>query len=398
MSAALEGLKVVDASTMIAAPWAATYLADFGADVVKVEHPGIGDQARRFGTVVDDVGLFWKTISRNKRCVTLDLRQEEGKRLFLKLVEAADVLIENFRPGTLERWGLGPVVLEERNPRLVILRCSGFGQDGPYSDRGGFGTVAEAVSGFAFMNGYPDGPPTLPPIALADGVTSAFAALSVMIALYERDVVGSGKGQVVDINLYEPLMRLLEASVVDHSVTGAVPGRLGNRINSAAPRNVYRTKDGRWIALSASSQRIAEKLFRAIGRPDLIEDPRFCDNPSRVRNVDELDAIIEEWMAGQELDAVMETLLEAGAVVGPVNDMGDLFVDPHVVHRESIIRVEDEDFGQLSMPNVVARFSRTPGEVRHVGPAQGAHNREVFVGELGLSEAELAALREKGVV
>jgi len=388
----------VDASTMMAAPWAATYLADFGADVIKVENPTGGDQVRRFGPVVDDVGLFWKSLSRNKRCVTLDLRKEEGKHLFVKLMEAADVLIENFRPGTLERWGLGPDVLQERNPRLIILRCTGFGQDGPYADRGGFGTVAEAMSGFAFMNGYPDGPPTLPPIALADGVTSAFAALSVMIALYEREVVGSAKGQVIDINLYEPLMRLMEASVVDHGVTGAVPGRIGNRINSAAPRNVYRTQDGKWIALSASSQPIAENLFRAIDRPDLIDDPRFRDNPSRVQNVDDLDGIIEEWMSGQVLEAAMEILLGAGAVVGPVYDMGDLFTDPQVVHRGSIVEVDDEDFGKLSMPNVVARLSRTPGEIRHTGPAKGAHNSEVFVGELGLTEAEFAAMRENGVI
>jgi crotonobetainyl-CoA:carnitine CoA-transferase CaiB-like acyl-CoA transferase len=389
---------VVDASTMMAAPWAATYLADFGADVIKVEHPVGGDQVRRFGAVVDDVGLFWKTLSRNKRCVTLDLRKEEGKHLFLKLMEAADVLIENFRPGTLERWGLGPDVLQERNPRLIVLRCTGFGQDGPYADRGGFGSVAEAMSGFAFMNGYPDGPPTLPPIALADGVTSAFAALSIMIALYERDVVGSATGQVIDINLYEPLMRLIEASVVDHGLTGAIPGRIGNRMNSAAPRNVYRTKDDKWIALSASSQSIAEKLFRAIGRPDLIDDPRFRDNPSRVENVDDLDGIIEEWMSGHALEAVMEILLEAGAVVGPVYDMGDLFTDPHVINRGSIVEVDDEDFGKLSMPNVVAHFSRTPGEIRHTGPAKGAHNSEVFVGELGLTEAELEAMRENGVI
>jgi crotonobetainyl-CoA:carnitine CoA-transferase CaiB-like acyl-CoA transferase len=398
VTAALEGLRIVDASTMMAAPWAATYLADFGADVIKVEHPTAGDQVRHFGPVVDDVGLFWKTLSRNKRCVTLDLRKEEGARLFLKLMEAADVLIENFRPGTLERWGLGPDVLQERNPKLIILRCTGFGQDGPYAARGGFGTVAEAMSGFAFMNGYPDGPPTLPPIALADGVTSAFAALSVMIALYERDFVGGATGQTIDMNLYEPLMRLIEASVVDYSVTGTVPGRLGNRINSAAPRNVYRTADDKWVALSASSQSIAENLFRAIGRPDLIDDPRFRDNPSRVRYVDDLDGIIEAWMAGQPLSAVMEILLEAGAVVGPVYDMADLFADPQVVHRDSIVEVDDEDFGTVSMPNVVARFSRTPGEIRHTGPSKGTHNIEVFVGELGLSEAEFAAMREDGVI
>jgi len=394
----LSGLKVIDCSTMLAAPWAAAYLGDFGAEVIKIEHPKSGDPLRRFGVVKDDVGIVWKTFSRNKKCITLNLNQELGRQLFLKLISIADVLIENFRPGTLEKWGLGWNELNAQNPRLVMLRCTGFGQEGPYSERGGFGTVAEAMSGFASMNGYPDSSPTLPPIALADGVTGIQAALSVMIAIYERDVRGSGLGQVIDINIYEPLMRLMETSIVEHSVTGVVPGRVGNRINSAAPRNVYRAKDGRWVALSASAQSIAENVFNAIGRPDLIHDSRFCDNPSRVKNVEELDQIIGAWIGKHDMDDVVQTLLAAGAVVGPIYGIDELLKDPHVLYRQSLIEVEDKDFGKVTMPNVVAKFSRTPGAVKFTGSGKGEHNREVFSGILGLSIEEIKALKDRGAI
>lgn len=396
--APLQGLKVIDCATMMAAPWAATYLGDYGAEVIKVEHPKTGDQSRRFGAVKDDVGIFWKTLSRNKKSITLNLNSEEGRKLFLRLVKDADVLIENFRPGTLEKWGLSWTVLEEANPKLIMLRVSGFGQEGPYAKRGGFGTVAEAMSGFASMNGYPDSSPTLPPIALADGVTSIYAAMAIMIAVYERDVLGSGRGQIIDMSLYEPLMRLMEASIVEHSVLGTVPGRVGNRINSAAPRNVYKAKDGRWVALSASSQPIAENVFRAIGKPELINDPRFLDNPTRVKNVDELDEIIANWFAEHEMKEAVDLLLAAGAVVGPVYDIDQLFTDPQILHRHSLIKLEDKDFGKVTMPNVVAKFSRTPGTVKSTGPSQGEHNREIYSGKLGLTEEEMAKLKENGII
>ncbi len=382
---------------MMAAPWAATYLADFGAEVIKIEHPKTGDQVRRFGGVKDGKGFFWKTLSRNKKCVTLNLSKDEGKALLLRLLKHTDVFIENFRPGTLERWGLGWDVLHEANRRLIVLRCSGFGQSGPYAERAGFGSIAEGMCGFAALNGYPDSPPTLPPIALADGVTSVFAALCVMVAVYERDVLGSGEGQVIDISLYEPLMRFMEAYIVEYGVLGTVPGRAGNRIASAAPRNVYQTADGRWVSLSASAQPIAENVFRAIGRPELITDPRFCDNPSRVKHVDELDAIIGEWMSRHTAQEVMDTLLSAGAVVGPIYSIDQLFADPQVVHRQSLVEVDDPDFGKVTMPNVVARFSRTPGRIAFTGPDKGQHNKEIYGGLLGLSDEELARLAESEV-
>lgn len=393
----LRGLKVLDCATLMAAPWAATYLGDYGAEVIKIEHPIKGDTSRSFGAVKDNVGVFWKTLARNKKCITLNLGVEEGKNLFLQLIKEADVLIENFRPGTLEKWGLDWKVLSEVNPRLILLRCSGFGQEGPYSKRGGFGTVAEGLSGFAGMNGWPDGPPTLPPNALADGVTSVQAALAIMIAIYERDVLGSGMGQVLDISLYEPLMRLMEASIVEYSVLGTIPQRVGNRLSSAAPRNAYITKDGEWVALSASAQPIAVNVFKAIGQPDLINDPRFCDNPTRVKNVEVLDEIVGGWIKEHSLQEVMSTFMEVGAVVGPIYNIDQLFEDEHFKYRKSLVEVEDPDFGHVTMPNVTTKFSRTPGEIRHTGASKGEHNEEIFK-QMGLSEDQIKELITRGII
>lgn len=398
MTMPLMGLTIIDCATHMAAPWAATYLGDYGADVIKIEHPKTGDTARSFGAVKDGVGVFWKTLARNKKCITLNLGVEEGRNIFLNLIEKADVLIENFRPGTLEKWGLSWDILSEKNPRLILLRCSGFGQEGPYSKRGGFGTVAEGMSGFAAVNGHPDGPPTLPPNALADGVTSIHAALAIMTAIYERDVLGSGKGQVIDISLYEPLMRLMEESIVAHSVLGTIPKRMGNRLPSAAPRNAYITKDSQWVALSASAQPIAEKVFHAIGRPELITDPRFVDNPSRVKNVEELDQIIGDWIKEHPMDEVIDTFLKAGAVIGPIYNVDQISKDPHFQYRQSILTLEDKDFGSVTMPNVTARFSRTPGSIRHTGASKGEHNHEIYQDLLGLSSAEIEQLRANGVI
>lgn len=398
MTMPLKGLTVIDCATHMAAPWAATYLGDYGAEVIKIEHPKTGDTARTFGAVKDGIGVFWKTLARNKKCITLNLGVDEGREIFLNLIAKADILIENFRPGTLEKWGLSWDILSEKNPRLILLRCSGFGQEGPYSKRGGFGTVAEGMSGFAAANGHPDGPPTLPPNALADGVTSIHAALAIMTAVYERDVLGSGRGQVIDISLYEPLMRLMEASMVEYSILGTIPQRMGNRLPSAAPRNAYITKDFQWVAISASAQPIAEKVFHAIGRPELIQDARFCDNPSRVENVDELDAIVGGWIKERPMQEVIDTFLNAGAVIGPIYTVDQIFQDPHFLHRESIVTLEDKDFGSVTMPNVTAKFSRTPGSIRHTGASKGEHNNEIYQEVLGLSVEEIQQLRLKGVI
>jgi formyl-CoA transferase len=394
----LKGLKILDIATMIAAPLAATYMGDFGAEVIKIEHPVSGDNVRKFGAVKDGKGVYWKSLARNKKCITLELKKPEGQELFLKLVAWADVLIENFRPGTMEKWGLGWEVLKAANPSLIWLRVSGFGQEGPYAARAGFGTVAEGMSGFAAINGYPDGPPTLPPLALADGVCSAFAAYATMVAIYERDLLGSKKGQIIDISLYEPLMRLMEVCLLEYSVLGLIPQRMGNRIASSAPRNSYRTKEGKWICLSGSAQPITENLFQAMGRPDLIADPRFCDNANRVKNVDELDVIVGEWIGRHSMDEVVARLMAAGAVVGPIYEVDQIFADEHIKLRESFVQVPDKDFGPISMPNIFAKLSRTPGSIQFSGEDKGAHNQEIYCGLLGLSLEELRGLQEKEVI
>ncbi len=397
-SLALEGLKVLDISTMMAAPWAATYLADYGAEVIKIEHPQIGDHVRRWGGQKDGESLFWKSIGRNKKCITLNLGTTEGQSLFKRLVKDADVLIENFRPGTLKRWNLGPDELSLINPRLITLSVTGFGQSGPYCQRAGFGTVAEGMSGFAFSTGYPDSPPTLPSIPLADGVCSVFGALAVMTAVYERDVLGSGKGQSIDISLYEPLLRFLESQIIEYDQLGTIRERLGNGTADASPRNVYGTKDNKWVALSASAQPVAERLFKAIGREDLVEDERYSTNASRAERSEELDKIVGSWIAERNMDEVVEILTSSGAVVGPVYNMKQILEDPHFIYRDTVVAVNDSDLGKVRMANVVAKFSRTPGKIKHTGQKKGAHNKEIFENYLGLSTEEIEELRQKGVI
>ncbi len=394
----LEGLKVLDIATMMAAPWAATYLADFGAEVIKIEHPEFGDHSRRFGRSKNGIPLFWKTIGRNKETVTLKLSVPEGQEIFKELIKECDILIENFRPGTLEKWNIGWDVLTKINPRLIMLRTTGFGQDGPYAKRGGFGTIAEAMSGFAASTGLPDGAPTLPSLPLADGVCSIFGALSVLTAVYERDILGSSKGQFIDICLYEPLMRLMEFQILEYDQLGLVAHRKGNRSDSAAPRNSYLTRDGKWVALSASAQPIAENVFRAIGKEELITDPRFKDNKSRLENVVELDSIVGSWIAEHDMDDVISTFNKSGAIIGPMYDMSQIFQDPHFAFRQSLVKVKDKDFGDVTMPNIVSRFSRTPGKIKHSGRGLGEDNETVYQKYLGFSKEKLAELKSKGVI
>ncbi|HZJ10497.1 MAG TPA: CoA transferase, partial [Trueperaceae bacterium] len=304
----LAGLRIVDMATMMAAPWAATFLADYGADVIKVEHPTSGDHARQFGLSKDGEPVFWKSLARNKRSLCLDLKSEQGRGVFERLVSDADVVIENFRPGVMARLGLDYETLSALNPRLVMLSVTGYGQDGPYADRPGFGTLIEAMSGFAYSNGHPYGPPTLPAIPLADGVAGAFGALSVMIALRERDGdgtpdSGSGRGQHLDMSLFEPLARLMEGHVLEYSALGIVRQRLGNGSLTSAPRNAYQAADGGWVALSASAQPVFERLMNAVGRPELVDDPRFASNHVRIENREALDEVLQEWI-GQLGDVV----------------------------------------------------------------------------------------------
>lgn len=393
---ALDGVRVLDIATMAAAPWSAAYLAEFGADVLKVEAPVVGDHQRRWGTPKNGEGLSWKSMGRNKRSVTLSLSKPQGAALFKRLVADVDVVIENFRPGTLERWGIGYETLREINPRLVLLRVTGFGQTGPYRERPGFGTLAESLTGFASLNGHPDGPPTLPNMPLADGVAGIMGAYAVMLALYWRDAQG-GTGQVIDLSLCEPLLRLIEPSLLDYDQFGIVRGRIGNRSDHVAPRNTYQCGDGKWLSISASAQSIFERLMDAIGRPELRVDPRFAVNAARVRHVDELDAIIGQWIRQHPREQALRLLEEAQVAAAPVYDIDEVFADPQFQARESLVELEDPCLGPIRLVNVAPRLSATPGAVRTTGPALGAHNAEVY-GALGLSAEEIEALRAEGVI
>ena len=392
----LEGLRVVDAATLFAGPMVATLLGDFGADVIKVEHPA-GDSLRNLGWEKDGVSLWWAVVNRNKRAVTLKLSHDLGRRALLRLVEGADVLVENFRPGTMERWGLGWDDLREINPRLVMVRVTGFGQTGPYRERAGFGTLAESMSGFAHMNGHPDGPPTLPPFALADGIAGISGAFLTMAALRARETE-AGVGQMIDLSIYEPIFWLLgpQASVFDQ--LGVAQGRSGNRAPFTAPRNAYLSRDGVWLGLSASSQSTAERTVNLVGHPELAEQEWFANHTGRLQHQDELDEVIGAWVAERDADEVVATFGAAGAAIAPILDIAGIFEDPQYAHNESVTTVEDPVLGPVRMQNLVGRLSATPGQVRTTGPALGRHNEEILGGLIGYGEAELRHMAEEGVI
>jgi crotonobetainyl-CoA:carnitine CoA-transferase CaiB-like acyl-CoA transferase len=392
----LAGIRVLDVSTVYAAPITAMLLGDFGADVIKVEHPN-GDPARTHGWNREGHGLWWKVISRNKRTVTLNLGKPEGQDILRRLVADADVLVENFRPGVMEKWGLGPDVLLEVNPRLVMLRVTGFGQTGPYAQRRAFGTLMEAMSGFAHQTGQEDGPPTLPPFGLADGVAGISGALAAMIALYARDARG-GTGQVIDLSLLEPLLGILGPGPTVYDQLGIIAGRHGNRSPNNAPRNAYLTRDGRWVAISASATSIAERVMRLVGRADLTEKPWFASAGERSRRSELLDAAVQKWIAARDFDEVVAAFEEAGAALAPIYDVEQLLNDPHVQARETITTVQDEDLGALKMQNLMFRLGGTPGAIRFPGRKIGQDTESVYRELLDLDESELAKLREAGVV
>jgi crotonobetainyl-CoA:carnitine CoA-transferase CaiB-like acyl-CoA transferase len=395
-SGPLAGLRVIDAGVLFAGPVIGTLLADFGADVIKVEHPR-GDALRSLGWQKNGVSLWWAFVNRNKRLVSIDLKKAAGAALLKELVTGADVLIESFRPGTLEGWGLGPEVLHGLNPRLVIVRCSGFGQTGPYSPRPGFGTVAESISGFAHINGHPDGPPTLPPFALGDGVASLFGTFATMFALYHRDR-HEAPGQVIDLAIYEPLFWLLGPQALVYDQLGLVQGRTGSSTEWTAPRNAYQARDGRWLGLSASSQSIAERVMRLIGHPEVIDQPWFADHTGRVQHQKELDRLIGDWIGAHTAAEVLAAFEEQEAVIGPIYSIADIFEDPQYIARQTITTVQDAMLGPARIQNAIPRLTLTPGRVRHLGGTLGEHNGEILGGELGHSDAELEEWLEAGVI
>lgn len=395
MTGPLEGLKVLDCSTILAGPLAAQLLGDYGADVIKIEHPQRGDGMRGHGRDKDGVALWWKMISRNKRGLGLYLGDPEGAAIFRRLAAEADIIIENFRPGTFEKWGLGYDVLSADNPRLIMCRVTGFGQQGPYSKRPAFGTLIEAMSGFAHLTGQPDGPPTLPAFGLADSIAGFAGAAAISMALYQREK--DGKGQELDINLLTPLTMAVGPGLIYADQLGLDQMRTGNRSNNNSPRNTYRTRDGHWLAISTSAGTIAERLMRIVGHPEVIDEPWFATGRERAQHADLLDGYVGGWIGERDADDVIEILSDAGAAVAKVYKPSELLVDEHVVATEMVTPVEDEDFGTMRMNNVVWGMSRTPGSIRHTGRALGADTDEIL-SEAGLTEEQLSDLRERGVI
>ncbi|TDE07434.1 CaiB/BaiF CoA transferase family protein [Jiangella asiatica] len=393
----LAGLRVLDVSTILAGPLACQILGDYGAEVIKIEHPRFGDGLRHHGHAKDGVPLWWKVISRNKRTVGLYLGDPDGAEIFRALAATADVVVENFRPGKLESWGLGYDRLSAANPGLVLARVTGFGQRGPYRDRPGFGTLAESMSGFAEITGQPDGPPTLPPFGLADGIAGMAVAAAVTMALYHRDAHG-GRGQVIDQSILDPIVTVLGPQPTWYDQLGIVQRRTGNRSGNNAPRNTYRTKDGRWVAISTSATVIAERVMRLVGHPEVIDEPWFRSGRTRAEHADLLDGYVGDWLAERTRDEAVDAFERAEAAIAPVYDVAELMADPHVQAVDMVTSVPDDDLGTVRMQNVLFGLSETPGSIRWTGRRLGADTDDVLGGELGVPADRLAALRERGVV
>ena len=390
----LEGIRVHDLSRLVAGNMLSLQLADFGAEVMKLEDPRKGDPLRDWR--VEGVSVHWKVYARNKKSVTLNLRDPQGLALLRRLAATAHVFIENFRPGTLEQMGIGPDVLHAKNRKLIIVRVSGWGQDGPYRDKPGFGSLVEGMSGFAAKNGFADRPPVLPPLALADMVAGLYGSNAVLIALREIEQRG-GAGQVIDLPLLDPIFSVLGPEAAIYRLTHRIEPRVGSRSHNTAPRNVYETKDGRFISISASIQTMAERLFRAIGRADMIDDPRFRTNADRVRNIDECERPLAEFINARTLAEALAAFEAAEVTAAPVYDIGQFIGDPHVQARAIVTELPDEEMGAVPMHAVVPRLSGTPGEIRTAAPALGEHNDEVL-GGIGLNGDAIDDLRKRKVI
>lgn len=393
-AAPLDGVRILDLSRLVAGNALTHVLADFGAEVVKVERPGQGDDLRNWR--VEGVSIHWKVYARNKKSITVNMRSERGRAILLDLVKTSQMLVENFLPGTLEQWELGPDVLHAANPKLVIVRISGWGQSGPDRRVPGFGSLVEARSGFAAMNGFADRPPVLPPLALADMVAGLYGAVAALVALRHCEV-DQGKGQVVDLPLFDPLLSILGPQAALYELTGELPERLGSRSNLTAPRNSYRCRDGQFVALSASMQSMYERLMRTIGRPELIEDNRFLTNADRVQNNDQLDRVVAQFIESHDQYDVLQIFRDAGVTVGPVHDTLGMLNDPLVKENKVMVRLPDEEIDSVVMHNVAARLSETPGLIRSPAPTLGEHNSEIL-GDIGIDETELSTLGEQGVI
>ncbi len=393
----LRGVRVIDVTSVIAGPFATNLLADFGAEVVKVEQPGAGDASRNMGPFARGESLKFPSLNRNKKCLTLNLGDPRGVALFRRLCADADLVVENYRPGVMERWSLGPEELRGVNPRLIFVRISGYGQTGPYRDKAGFGTPATAFAGLTYLLGYPDRPPLNVPIPLADLLAGLYGALAAVMALYWRDARG-GDGQVADVSLYESVFRLLDSLVAEYGVTGRVRARRGDLGDGASPAGTYETADGRHVVLVCSTDRTFNRLAEAIGRPDMITDPRYSTNARRVEHRGEVEAIVAAWLKSRTLAENQRILDAVGCPLCPVNSIADIFADPQYRAREDIVEIDHPRLGRVPMPGPVPLLSRTPGRVVHAGPDRGTHNEAVLADLLGLGADEIETLRREGVV
>lgn len=391
----LAGLRVLDASTMIAAPTTAATLADFGAEVVKLERPGVGDPVRRYGAQRDGIGLYWKALGRNKRSVALDLHVPEAQELLLRWLPSFDVFVENFRPGTLERWNLAPERMLALAPHLIVLRVTAFGQDGPYRERAGFGTLCEAMTGIAAVSGWDDRPPLLPAFPLAD-VMAGQAASAAVCAAYARRLK-TGAGEIIDFAIYEAVLKLVESQLTEYAANGTLHSRLGNRMEDTAPRGAYRCGDGMYVALSGSTPAVAERVLRTLGGAALAADPRFATNEDRVRNGEALDALIEDFCAARTRDQAIDVFTRAGCAVGPLETIDSVFANPQIAARGSLATLPDPELGSVTVANAFPRFSRAGAPALRPGPsAVGGDTAPVLARDLGLTESELFRLGERG--
>lgn len=393
----LADLRVVELGQLLAGPFCGQLLGDFGAQVIKVEDPRNGDPMRQWGRERPyGRSLWWPVVARNKQSVTADLRTEEGQKLVARLIAEADVLIENFRPGTLERWGMSPEKLWETNPRLVITRVSGYGQTGPYSKRAGYGSIGEAMGGIRYTTGDPDRAPSRTGISLGDSLAATFACIGTLVALHNRE--RTGKGQIVDSAIYEAVLAMMESLIPEYQVAGYQRERTGTTLPNVAPSNVYPTADDEMVLIAANQDTVFRRLADAMGRPELATDERYATHGARGKYMEELDGLIAEWTASMKADDLLELMNDTGVPAGRIYRAKDMLVDPHFAAREAIVRLVHPEIGEFAMHNVVPKLSDTPGSIRHVGPELGEHNEAIYRDLLGLGDDELASLRSAGVI
>jgi formyl-CoA transferase len=397
----LTGIRVLELGNFVAAPTAGRLLAEFGAEVIKVERPGTGDQVRQWRLARGDTSMMWRTLGRNKKSVTIDVRTAQGADLVRRLAATADVVLENYRPGKLESWGLSPEVLRAGNPRLIVARISGYGQTGPYRDRPGFGGVAEALGGMRFVTGYPDRPPTRVGVSIGDTLAGLLGVIGALMGLLAQHRLGADRGETVDVALHEAVYSIMESTIPEYSAYGTVRSRTGNQMPGVAPSNTYPCKDGDWVVIGGNADGIFLRLMNAIERPDLAADPRFRENRGRASNSELLDAAIAEWTSARSLDEVMAVMVEASVPAGPIYSAEEIVKDAHFRARDMLLEHDVEIDGtaeKVLFPGVVPRLEQMPGRVSWLGPELGEHTDEVLTGLLGMSEDEVNELHEQGVI